>query len=157
MQRPVAGVAAITAAALVLAGCANIPADPNGTLERIEDGVLRVSLTENAPWVQLDGGDGQPAGTEPALIARFAERHGATVEWTPGSEATLVQALERGEVDVVLGGFVEDTPWVEFGAATRPYTETTVDGESEKHVMLTPLGENAFLVALETFLDEEAS
>ena len=157
MRRGVRAVGATAVATLVLTGCGTqVPADPEGTLDRVEGGVLRVGVTENAPWVELDAND-EPSGTEPALITEFAGQLSADVEWTAGSEAVLTEALEAGELDLVLGGFVEDTPWVEFGAATRPYAEATVDGKTEKHVMLTPLGENAFLVTLETFLDEEAS
>ena len=39
---------------------------------------------------------------------------------------------------------------------TRPYSEfTDEDGRSYKLVMLVPMGENAFLEQLETFLFEE--
>lgn len=146
---------AIAVATLVLTGCGmQVPADPEGTLERVEGGVLRVGVTENAPWVELGAND-EPSGTEPALITAFAEQHGATIEWTDGSEAELVDALDRGELDLVLGGFLEDTPWVEHAAATRPYVEDVVGDATEKHVMLVHMGENAFLVALESFLHEE--
>ncbi|WP_123698424.1 transporter substrate-binding domain-containing protein [Agrococcus jenensis] len=155
MGRFLRSTGAIALAVTVLTGCATVPADPDGTLERVQGGVLRVGVTENAPWVELsDGGD--PSGTEPALILEFAERLDAEVEWTPGSEATLAEALEAGELDLVIGGFVEDTPWTEFGASTRPYVEAGTAEGNDKHVMLAPLGENAFLVALETFLDEQA-
>lgn len=140
----------------MLAGCASFPADPDGTLDRVQGGTLRVGVTENAPWVVL-AEDGEPAGTEPDLVRAFAERIDADVEWTQGSETRLADALERGELDVVVGGLLDDTPWVESAATTRPYAEfSTADG-TERHVMLTPMGENAFLVALETFLDEEAA
>lgn len=149
---------AVASTAVLLTGCATVPADPDGTLERVQGGVLRVGVTENAPWVELsDGGD--PSGTEPALILEFAERLDAEVEWTPGSEATLaeaLEALEAGELDLVIGGFVEDTPWTELAASTRPYVEAGTPEGNDKHVMLAPLGENAFLVTLETFLDEQA-
>ena len=56
---------------------------------------------------------------------------------------------------LVDGGFLEDTPWVEHAAATRPYVEDVVGDATEKHVMLVHMGENAFLVALESFLHEE--
>lgn len=144
----------MAASALLLAGCTSIPADPDGTLERVRGGELRVGVTENAPWVDLSGG-GEPSGTEPTLVLRFAEHLGARVAWTAGSEATLAESLEAGELDLVIGGFVESTPWTEFGAATRPYVEAGTGEGLERHVMLTPLGENAFLVELETFLDEQ--
>lgn len=155
MRRPLRLLAAMAATAVVLTGCGSIPADPDGTLERVQGGVLRVGVTENAPWVDLSG-SGEPSGTEPTLVLEFAQQLGATVAWTAGSEATLAEALEAGELDLVIGGFLEDTPWTEFGAATRPYVTAGTSEGDEQHVMLAPLGENAFLVALESFLDEEA-
>jgi ABC-type amino acid transport substrate-binding protein len=155
MMRGLRAVGAVAVATLVLTGCGmQMPADPEGTLERVEGGVMRVGVTENAPWVELDAND-QPSGTEPALLTAFAEQHGATIEWTAGSEAALAEALHEGELDVVVGGFLEDTPWVEHAAATRPYVQDVVGDATEKHVMLVRMGENAFLVALETFLHEE--
>lgn len=140
----------------MLVGCASIPADPDGTLERVQGGTLRVGVTENAPWVVLPQ-NGEPTGTEPELVRAFAERIDAEVEWTEGSETRLAAALEGGELDMVVGGLLGDTPWVRSAATTRPYAETRTADGTERHVMLTPMGENAFLVALETFLDEEAA
>jgi ABC-type amino acid transport substrate-binding protein len=148
---------AATVAALALTGCGlQIPADPEGTLDRVEGGVLRVGVTEHEPWVELDS-QGDPAGSEAELVTRFAERLDAEVEWTTGSEAALVEALEGDELDLVIGGFLHDTPWAKHVGVTRTYTEVeTADGSTEKHIMLVPMGENAFLVELETFLHEEA-
>lgn len=156
MRRSLAGLVAIAAATVMLVGCSSIPADPDGTLDRVQGGTLRVGFTENAPWVVLPE-DGEPTGTEPDLVRAFAERIDAAVEWTQGSETRLADALERGELDVVVGGVLDDTPWVESAATTRPYAEISTADGTERHVMLTPMGENAFLVALETFLDEEAA
>ncbi|WP_347755681.1 transporter substrate-binding domain-containing protein [Agrococcus sp. ProA11] len=154
MRRALKGLIAVVAAATLLAGCSSIPADPDGTLERVRGGTLRVGVTENPPWVELSDA-GEPAGTEPELVVAFADELGAEVEWTDGSESRLAAALEAGELDLVIGGLLDDTPWVEVGAATRPYAEVEAPWGTERHVMLTPMGENAFLVALETFLDEE--
>ncbi|MGC5076138.1 transporter substrate-binding domain-containing protein [Agrococcus sp. DT81.2] len=155
MMRIVRALGVGAVATLVMTGCGiQVPADPEGTLERVEGGVMRVGVTENAPWVELGAND-EPSGTEPALITEFAARHGATIAWTAGSEAELLDALDHGELDLVLGGFLEDTPWTEMGAATRPYVEAGTPDGNEKHVMLVRMGENAFLVALESFLDEE--
>lgn len=137
---------------LLLTACGvQVPTDPHGTLDRVREGVIRVGVTENRPWVELEG-TARPSGTEPELISRFAEQLGSEVQWTQGSEAVLLDALERGELDLVAGGFLEDTPWVEKGAATRPYTETTTSEGPDKHVMIVRMGENGFLVALEKFL-----
>lgn len=143
--------------AVALVGCGmQVPADPDGTLQRVQGGVLRVGVTENRPWVQLHDA-GEPDGTEPELLEAFAERLDADVRWTTGSEAALVTALERGEIDVVAGGFLDDTPWSERGAVTRPYAERTTSHGVEKHVMIVRMGENAMLTELETFLHEESA
>ena len=137
-----------------LAGCGvTIPSDPEGTLDRVEGGVLRVGVTEHAPFVEV--GPGDPAGDEVDLIAAFADTLDARVAWTVGNEESLASALERGELDVAIGGFTDATPWAERTATTVPYRETTgPDGAPEKHVMLVRMGENRFLVALEEFLLE---
>lgn len=156
MVRMRLALASATVAALVLSGCgAQFPNDPEGTLDRVRGDVLRVGATEHRPFVELDG-VGEPTGSEPALVEEFAARLDADIAWETGSEAELLDALEQGELDLVIGGFLDDTPWTEFGAATRPYLEApAADGTVEKHIMLAPLGENGFLVELETFLHEE--
>ena len=141
----------------VLTGCSMaIPADPDGTLDRVTGGTLRVGVSESPPWVETAEGE-EPAGTEPELIREFAESIGAEPEWTEDGEERLLQALERGELDVVIGGFTDQTPWTDFGALTVPYAEEERDGSREKHVMVVRMGENAFLVALERFLLREGA
>lgn len=139
----------------VLAGCGiSIPSDPDGTLDRVTGGELRVGVSESAPWAETEG-SGEPGGTEVDLVEEFAENLEADVEWTEGGEADLVYALERGELDLVIGGFTDTTPWTSKAAMTQPYAESTnPEGKTAKHVMLTPMGENAFLVRLERFLLE---
>jgi len=146
-----AGVALLVGA---LTGCGvSVPADPHGTMDRVQNGALRAGATENPPWVEFGSGD--PSGSEPELLREFAAGLGADVEWTTGSEAELVKALERGELDVVVGGFVDDTPWMDMGAVTRPYAEQQTKHGPEKHVMIVRMGENRLLTELETFLHEE--
>ncbi|SDB82692.1 transporter substrate-binding domain-containing protein [Microbacterium enclense] len=141
---------------LVLSGCGiHIPSDPDGTLEHVEGGVLRAGVSPNDGWIEL--GDGEPTGTEAEALTGFAESLGADVEWTIGSEESLVRGLEDGDLDVVAGGLTDKTPWTTKAGTTRPWAETTLDdGEKVKLVMLVPLGENAFLSRLESFLTEEA-
>lgn len=102
-------------------------------LDRVRDGVARVGVTENAPWVELRRA-AEPSGSEPELVADFAAQLGAEVEWTDGSEAVLMNALERGDLDVVLGGFLEGTPWVEKGATTLPCTELPTSRSPKKQL-----------------------
>lgn len=150
--------ATLVAAMLALAGCGlQIPADPDGTENRVRGDTLNVGVTNNPPWADTDG-SGAPTGTEVELIERFAAELDAEVRWTEGSEASLVDALEQGELDVVVGGFLEQTPWGEMAAVTRWYSESENDrGGRERHVMLARMGENRFLVTLEAFLDRSGS
>lgn len=136
----------------VLTGCTGFPADPGDTLERVRGGVVRVGVSPHEPWTRLTG-VGDPAGIEPELVRRFAAGLDAEVTWTPGGEEELMTQLEEGELDLVIGGLTADTPWADKAAITKPYAEARDDaGKVKKHVMAAPLGENAFLLALEKFL-----
>ena len=139
----------LVAAALLLAGCSllpeEFPADPDGTLDRVRtDGVLRVGASPRPGWV--DVGEGGPTGREPRLVEAFAESLGAEVEWTVTGEEDLVRLLEEGELDLAVGGFTDANAWVDKVGLTRPYTGT--------HVVMVPMGENAWMSRLERWLDE---
>jgi polar amino acid transport system substrate-binding protein len=148
------GVLAIVALVIAgLTGCGvTVPSDPHGTFDRVQDGVLRVGATHHEPWVEVvDSGD--PEGSEARLLTEFAAAHDADIEWTTGNEESLVEALERGELDVAIGGFTDASPWTDRAAATVAYAEAEgADGGMQKHVMLVRMGENRFLTELETFL-----
>lgn len=134
----------------------SLPHDPDGTLDRVRaDHVLRVGASPSDGRVSI--GDGRAEGPEPDLAEAFADSIGAEVEWHPGGEEELVGDLEAGRVDLLIGGLTDKSPWLDKVALTRPYDERSVDGETHKLVMAVPLGENALLVALEKFLDEETS
>lgn len=117
--------AALAAAAVAaLSGC-QFPADPDGTLERVRDGTMRVGVTESDPWVDLADPD-DPQGVEPELLRRFAARLNAEIEWVDGSEEELMGALKEGELDLVAGGLTKKSPWTKEAALTRPYLRTRV-------------------------------
>lgn len=144
------------ACVVALAGCAlSIPTDPNGTLDEVTGGTLRAGVSPNPPWTSVEAG--VPDGVDVELVVQFAEEIDAVVEWTYGGEEHLIGQLERGELDLVLGGITDDSPWEKQAAITTPFVEVTgPDGRPEKHVFAAPLGENAFLLRLERFLlDQE--
>ncbi|WP_295829839.1 transporter substrate-binding domain-containing protein [uncultured Microbacterium sp.] len=165
---------AVAASTMLFAGCGiQIPADPSGTLDAVEGGVLRAGVTPNGEWVRVGEdsptgvtpngewvrvGEDSPTGTEVEALTHFAQSLNAEIQWTVGSEESLVRGLEDGQLDVVAGGLSDKTPWTNKAGVTRPYAEATLaDGSSLKLVMLVPLGENAFVSALETFLTDETS
>jgi polar amino acid transport system substrate-binding protein len=109
------------ALALILAGC-GIPRDPEGTLERVDGGVMRVGVTEAPPWVELSAQE--PDGIEVRLVEQLAEELDARIEWVEGSEQELFGALKERDLDLVIGGLTSDTPWSAEAAVTHPYLTT---------------------------------
>ena len=143
----------VTVVTALLAGCGvSIPTDPEGTLERVSGGTLRVGVSPNPPWIEIPQG-AEPTGTEVRLVEEFATTLPAEVTWTVGGEEALIKTLEIGGLDLVIGGLSADTPWTEHAAITKPYAEGTgPDGKRIKLVMAAPPGENAYLLTLEKFL-----
>jgi polar amino acid transport system substrate-binding protein len=132
---------------LVLA--CGIPRDSEGTTERVRGGVLRAGAVIDPPWV-VDSG-GVPAGIEPAIVSRLAQRLGARVQWRVGTESELLRALHERELDVVVGGLADDTPWKQQIALTLPYHTDTAPGTQhvEHHVLAAAPGENRWLMELD--------
>src|SRR4051812_2484546 len=89
-------------------GC-DLPRDPEGTLNRVRGGTMRVGLVENPPWVIRT--EGEPKGVEVELVRRFAAELGAKPEWHWGAEQKHMRAMEKFELDLVIGGLLDDTPW----------------------------------------------
>jgi ABC-type amino acid transport substrate-binding protein len=157
-------VAGLLLAALVfLSGCGtSFPADPEGTLEKVQGGTLRVGVSPHPDRVRITpSGSGNDVrndavqGADADLVRSFATRLGAGIEWKQGTEQVLAEELKHGGLDLVIGGLDDKTPWVTHAGLTRPYAESRDQrGDRHKHVMLVPLGENAFLLELDKFLME---
>ena len=113
-----------TAAVCVLAAC-GIPRDPEGTLARVEGGVIRVGVVDNPPWASVPA-SGEAAGVEPRLVRALAAELGARVEWVPGAESELLAALEHHSVDLVIGGISDASPWKPKLGLSRPYYTDTL-------------------------------
>jgi polar amino acid transport system substrate-binding protein len=109
-------------AALPAAAC-QYPRDPDGTLNRVEGGTMRVGVTAADPWVLLEGEE-PSGGVEVELARRFARDVGARIEWVHGSEEELVDAAKEGQVDLILAGLTSKSRWKKDVAFTRPYVET---------------------------------
>lgn len=139
--------------AMLLSGCGlTIPTDPNGTLDRATGSTLRVGASLEPGLVERAGDELH--GPLVSLTERFADSINARVEWTVAAEETLVGELERGDLDLAIGGFTDETPWIDRVGITRGYSNIAgSDGRSL--VLVVPLGENALLSKLESFIDEE--
>jgi polar amino acid transport system substrate-binding protein len=106
------------------AGCGSLPRDPKETSRRVEGGRLRVGLVENPPWVIRT--EGEPAGAEVELARQFAREVGATPEWHWGGEQQHMEALEHYQLDLLIGGLTNETPWKKYVGLTSPYFESRV-------------------------------
>jgi polar amino acid transport system substrate-binding protein len=109
-------------AAAVLAGC-QYPRDVEDTLDRVKGDTIRVGVSHNDPWVDLETGD-HPRGVEPEIIRRFAAKLGAEVHWVRGESEELVEALASGQLDVVITGLTRTSEHRRKVALTRPYVDT---------------------------------
>lgn len=149
-----AAVCALSVAAM--AGCTGIPRDPEGTLERVvATAELRAGASPADGRVHI-AGDGDPAGALVEVVEEYAGSLGADVVWTIGSEEELVEALERRQIDLAIGGMTDRGPWSDRVAVTRGYPALAQDGR-DPAVILCPLGENALLASVERFLDRTVS
>ena len=117
MPKPIA-CAVFVLSALLVAGC-QFPRDPEGTLNRVEGGTMRVGIAVNEPWVRVEAGN--PGGVEVKLIEGFARKLDARIDWTEGSEESLMKALKEGQLDVVLAGLTSKSPYKKEASLTRPY------------------------------------
>ena len=157
-QRRVGRRTAVVAAVLLGAtGClGTFPKDTQGTLEQATGGTLRVGVSENPPHTEVSS-DGAVSGSEIELITDYAAGIGAELDWVPGAESVLAEAMGAGELDLVIGGLTSDVPWTGDIALTRPYGETQVPGGTVKELVIgVQPGENALMVDLELFLAEAA-
>lgn len=139
------GAGLLVAAAAVACG---VPRDADHTLERVRGGELRVGVTDHPPWVALR--DSLVSGIEPSLVSDLAHRLRARTAFRRGSESELLDALRRGELDLVAAGLDDESPWKGRVALTKPYHTDSTTGA--KHVLAVRAGENAWLVHVETFL-----
>lgn len=151
--RRLAAILAAAALAIALPGCgSSVPADPDGTLARVEGGALRVGLSPEPGLAETAGGD--PSGPLVDAVEHVASRLGAEPEWTVRGEESLVGMLERGDLDLAVGSFTEETPWSERVGVSRAF-EGLPGAEGRRVVVLVPMGENAFLSEIERGLDAE--
>lgn len=139
---------------LSLLGCEPWPRDPENTTELVlESGKLRVGVIHNPPWVEVR--DGNPQGREIRLVEAFAATLDVSPEWQAFGMHDGFRAIEQGEIDLLVGGLVQSSPY-KAAAFTRPYEISRAsDGRKLQHVLAVQRGENRFLVNLEQFLKQQ--
>lgn len=123
-------------ACVTTAGC-GLPKDPADTTAQVRDGVLKAGLIQG-PDIEADR----------AIILKLAEWLDAEVEFQTGETHQLVEALERGEVQVIGGGLPAATPFKSHLGLSRPAGALSGSPQGEKRVLAVRPGENGFLLAL---------
>lgn len=95
----------VTLGLLGLAACDDYPRDPNRTLERVlASDVMQVVVVDHEPWAKA--GQGQaPTGAEVKMVQAFAQDLGVEIEWHRAPTIEAMEALERGDADLAIGGF----------------------------------------------------
>jgi len=103
--------------------CSNLPRDPKETLRQLQSRPIRVGVVERPPWVVRTSGE--PAGVEADLLRNFASQLGTKIEWQSGGEQEQLEALEHYQLDIVIGGLTDRTPWSKYVGLTSSYFEET--------------------------------
>jgi polar amino acid transport system substrate-binding protein len=114
---------AFAAALMLLLLACDLPRDPEGTLDRVQGGVMRVGISDNPPWTLVEAG--RVDGVESMLVEDLARELGARIEWIHGTENELLDALHRFELDLVIAGLTDDTPWTGKVGLSQAYVETS--------------------------------
>lgn len=103
----------IAASLLLIGGCDALPADLDGTLERVRDERrFRVGLIASPTPLAPDRAQ--------ALLARLSRATGAQAAIERGAAESLLHRLEEGELDLVMGEFAEPSPWGRQVTLTEP-------------------------------------
>ena len=134
---------------MALLPACSLPRDPNGTLSRVQKGVLRVGIAIHPPWTTDSAGT--YGGVEPALVKTLAQELGASIEWTAGGESVLLPRLHAGDLDIVVAGLDATTPWSKSVGVTRPYF-TVANPDKRELVWAVAPGENEFHMRIDHFL-----
>lgn len=124
------------------AACGSIPADPDGTLERVGvERTFRVGLISS-------GKDRVAAAQERKFLERVAAATGARPLLKEGASEPLLLELEDGGLDLVVGPVGPDSPWKTRIAILQPLGET-LEPPRLVVVPIAPNGENRWIMLLE--------
>ena len=135
---------AILAAVLALAGCGDLPRDPEGTTRSIrETGELRLGMSAGVP----------PQREAEEVLQRAADLLGAKIVRTQAPSEDLFARLERGELDLVYGSFAANSPWkqrVYLGHPPAWRVDPPKDVEAPRFAYRR--GENGWIMSMERMI-----
>lgn len=93
------------ALAATMTGClGTVPRDPDGTLDTVTDGTIRIGVSLEPEVAEAgEAPDDAPRGPLADLARDYADSIDARISWTPAGEETLVGMLEDGDIDLAIG------------------------------------------------------
>lgn len=122
--------------ALSTASSGGSSASGDDPLARIQaSGILRVGAEPGTPPMMIGEPPGPYSGFDFALAQAIATHLGAELKIVPGRYADLPSALQRGDFDLIISGYVPDasisgirwsTPYLEFGLALMARADGSV-------------------------------
>lgn len=131
---------------LALAGCADLPRDPDGTLDRVKgEHRVRIGLVDGGAETAWRG-----------VVEQIAASTGARPVVRHGMVEPLLLDLEAGDLDLVVGArFDRETPWVSRVSLGPPLAAMEGDRPTAEHVVARN-GENAWIMLVERAVRAEA-
>ena len=124
---------------LALASCSDIPADPDGTLERVQrERTFRVGLVAS-------GTDPLAADRQRLFLQRIALASGAVPVAEAGAMEPLLLKLEEGGLDLVIGHLAPDSPWAKRVTLLPPLHEEVSEAGHDHLIAAAKNGENAWI------------
>ena len=126
---------------IALAACGPYPQDISGTLDDIErTREFNVGLT-----------DLRPADRAAALrfVGRLERATGAQAHVSTGPAEAQLARLETDRLDLVIGEFAEDTPWMQHVSMLEPLSRRAVGERVLGLVPATANGENRWIALIE--------
>lgn len=124
------------AVVLLLSGCW-MPRDPEGTTERVRGGTLHLGVLGTVL-----------SDAEERAVAAVADALDAEVSRDTADPHRLFAMLGAGEIDIVVGGVPEDTPFASRVGLTRSIGKVRVGDRLEDRVLAIRQGENRFLMTV---------
>lgn len=128
---------------LLVAGCGDIPRDPEGTLETVRASrVIRIGAVAGAEREDMAVAD--------RILTRIAARTGAAPMVVVGTLEPLLLRLEAGQLDLVVGGrFDAKSPWSKRVALGLPYRRHEEGKAVTASHIVARNGENAWITLVE--------
>ena len=91
-----------------------------------------------------------------ALVERLAKATGAKPAISTGPAEDQLTRLEEGELDVVIGRFAEDSPWLSSVAILEPLSTRKVGGRTLGLAPVVRNGENRWVGLVEREVRDSA-